>query len=123
MTLVDTSVWVDFFRGRPVARPLVPLLETGEVLLHPWVYGELSLGTLGRQRSALLGDLRLLPSGQILDENEALAFIESQSLSGKGIGWVDANLLGSCLRAEATLWTHDRALHRLATSLKIAFKP
>ena len=47
MTLVDTSVWVDFFRGITRASTLGDLLETNEIHLHPWVLGELVLGGLG----------------------------------------------------------------------------
>ena len=39
---VDTSVRVDFFRGRARAGHLAHHLEADEVLLHPWVLGELA---------------------------------------------------------------------------------
>lgn len=40
MILVDTSVWVKFLRhGLPL---LATLLQDGEVLIHPWVIGELA---------------------------------------------------------------------------------
>jgi predicted nucleic acid-binding protein len=38
--LVDTSVWIDFFRGTERAADLAEHLETNLVLLHPWVLGE-----------------------------------------------------------------------------------
>ena len=46
MILVDTSVWVDFFRGAERATDLAEHLESNLVLLHPWVLGELVLGGL-----------------------------------------------------------------------------
>jgi hypothetical protein len=45
--LVDTSVWVDHLRAGD--KVLGALLETGMVLMHPFVIGELALGNL-RQR-------------------------------------------------------------------------
>jgi len=46
--LVDTSVWVDFFRGTDRAADLAEHLESNLVLLHPWVLGELVLAASAR---------------------------------------------------------------------------
>ncbi|WP_338105666.1 hypothetical protein [Microvirga tunisiensis] len=48
MIIVDTSVWIDHLKvGDP---KLTELLENGRVLAHPFVTGEIALGSL-RQRS------------------------------------------------------------------------
>ena len=60
MILVDTSVWIDFFRGRTRAGSLEGLLEDNEVLLHSSVLGELVLGGLGTLREAVVADLEAL---------------------------------------------------------------
>ena len=106
MILVDTCVWIDFFRGR--ASGLSALLEDGDVLSHPWVIGEIALGNVGARRSRILTDLALLPSAPPVADAEVLAFVESHELSGSGIGWVDAQLLAAALVAGATMWTSDR---------------
>jgi predicted nucleic acid-binding protein len=110
MILVDTSVWVDFFRGAPAARRLRALLEDGEVLVHPWVIGELALGHLGRSRRAVIDDLSVLPAAPILSDLEVRAMIDARGLAGSGIGWVDAQLIASSLVDGAGLWTLDRKL-------------
>jgi predicted nucleic acid-binding protein len=49
--LVDTSVWIDHFRSTdPV---LVAALEAGEVLMHPFILGELACGNLHRRQETL----------------------------------------------------------------------
>jgi predicted nucleic acid-binding protein len=48
--VVDTSVWIDFWRGRAAALGLADLLRDGQVLMHPWVLGEIALGFLGAKR-------------------------------------------------------------------------
>ena len=59
MTLVDTSTWIDHFRHTNPA--LRTALTDGQVsLLHPFVIGELMLGTLP-QRSMTLRLLSTLP--------------------------------------------------------------
>lgn len=51
MILIDTSVWVDHLRtGEPL---LVELLNTGQVLAHPFVIGELACGNL-KNRTVIL---------------------------------------------------------------------
>jgi len=113
---VDTSVWVDHFRtGDP---KLAGLLNTGQVLAHPFVIGEIALGHL-QPRVTILSDLAALPNAVVAQESEVLAFIELQKLFGLGIGYVDAHLLASVrLTAGAALWTRDKRL--LATAQAMA---
>ncbi|HMO55381.1 MAG TPA: hypothetical protein PJ994_12815 [Tepidiformaceae bacterium] len=44
MTLIDTSSWIAFLRGREAQ--VRQLLESNQALLHPFVLGELLLGNL-----------------------------------------------------------------------------
>jgi predicted nucleic acid-binding protein len=120
MTIVDSSVWIDFFRGAGRSATLAALLEGNEVLLHPWVLGELALGSLGRRRESVLADLRLVPAAPLVPESELLEVIESRRLHGRGVGWVDAGLLASALIAGAALWSFDRRLARLAGEAGVA---
>lgn len=119
MTLVDTSVWIDHFRGRPGAAALARLLEDGDLLVHPWVRAELALGHLGRRRSAILADVERLPTPPVVSDADVLRMIDERALAGSGIGWVDAHLLGAALAASATLWTLDRRLARVAERLGV----
>jgi predicted nucleic acid-binding protein len=120
MTIVDSSVWIDFFRGTKSSASLAPLLEGNEVLLHPWVLGELALGSLGRQRESVLADLRLVPVAPVVPDSELLGLIAGRTLHGRGIGWVDVGLLASALVVPATLWSFDRRLAALANEASIA---
>ena len=119
MILVDTSVWIDHLRAG--SETLAGLLDTGRVLTHPFVVGELALGNL-RQREVVLSALSDLPSANIAADAEVLDFIGRQSLFGLGIGYVDAHLLAAArLTPGAELWTHDRQLRDVATRLGMAF--
>ena len=110
MKLVDTSVWIDHWRGEVSAVELAHLLADNEVLLHAWVLGEIALGNLGRQRTAILRDLLLLPTAPLATDHEVLALIDSYALAGTGLGWVDVHLLASARLASAELWTNDQRL-------------
>jgi hypothetical protein len=89
--------------------------------MHPFVVGELALGTL-RDRSTVLELLRDLPAAVVAEDDEVLGFIERRHLDGKGIGYVDAHLLASvALTKGALLWTRDKRLRLAAHELGSAF--
>lgn len=114
MILVDTSVWVEHLRHGSVE--LAALLENGDVATHPFVIGELACGTL-RNRDEVLRLLERLPMLPVAEHAEALSFIESQRLMGRGLGWVDVHLLASATLARARLLTRDRRLAARAAAL------
>jgi predicted nucleic acid-binding protein len=118
--LVDTSVWVDYFRrGEP---HLLDALNNGLVLMHPFVLGELACGNLKR-RTEVLSLMSELPLAAIATEDEALEFIDRRRLMGRGIGYIDVHLLASVvLTATATLWTRDKRLSVVADDLALNFE-
>lgn len=121
MILIDTSVWVAHLRvGEPA---LAGLLEAGQVLVHPFVIGELALGQM-RRRQTFLALLKDLPAAVTATEQEMLPFIERHDIAGQGIGYVDAHLLAAVqLTAGASLWTLDRRLAAVAADLGLARPP
>ena len=118
MILVDTAIWVDHLRSG-VPELIGALLRT-EVLTHPFVIGELALGTL-RQRAEILELLAALPRAAVATEAEMLGFIDRAGLAGHGLGYVDAHLLAATrLTPDARLWTRDRRLAAAAGRLGLA---
>jgi predicted nucleic acid-binding protein len=116
--LVDTSVWVDHLRAGDAV--LAASLEAGLVLTHPFVIGELALGTLA-EREILLGSLRDLPRATVASDDEVLVLIEREGLHGRGIGYVDVHLLAAVrLTPDASLWTRDKRLRTVAKALSLA---
>ncbi len=120
MILVDTSVWIDHLRS--VDNRLMGLLDEGQVLAHAFVIGELALGNL-RQRKVILQSLLELPQAKSAQDDEVLAFIDANALSGLGIGFVDAHLLAAARLSNTMLWTHDRRLHDVAAKIGLALAP
>lgn len=120
MILVDTSIWIDHLRAGD--RPLAGLLESGQVLAHPFVIGELALGHL-RQRQMIVRWLQDLPPAETATDAEVLTFIERHALAGRGIGYVDAHLLAAARLGGSTLWTRDARLSGVAESLGLGWSP
>jgi predicted nucleic acid-binding protein len=115
--LVDTSVWVEHLR--PGLPRLAKLLQEGEVLIHPWVIGELACGNL-RNRQQVLDLLQGLPAATVASDAEVLLLIEGEQLMGRGIGYVDAHLVAAARLSHCRLWTQDLRLAAVAQEQGLA---
>ncbi len=117
MILADTSIWVDHLRKTDTH--LQSLLLAGQILTHPFVTGELALGSI-RKRVQTLQFLDQLPHARVAEPDEIRHLIEARSLYALGIGLVDIHLLAAALLIpSAQLWTRDRRLRTLSESLGI----
>jgi len=118
MILVDTSVWVNHFRqGNPA---LTKALVDGDVLMHPFVVGEIACGDL-RSRPKVLSDLQRLPAAVAADHAEVMGFLDQHRLFGAGITWIDAHLLASARLSHCRLWTLDTHLLTAAAALHLGY--
>ena len=95
------------------------MLRDERVLCHRFVVGELACGRLTGRRQ-VLALLRALPQAAAIAHDEALEFVEQRGLAGVGIGWIDVHLLASAILANASLWTLDGRLLRVARQLHVA---
>jgi predicted nucleic acid-binding protein len=120
MILVDTSVWIDHLRSGDDG--LATLLNNSQVLMHPFVVGELACGNL-RQRADVLSLLKHLPQAAVASDKEVLFYIEQHGLMGRGIGYVDAHLMAAvAVDDRALLWTRDKRLQALAAEQGFAYE-
>ena len=121
MLLVDSGIWIDHLRE---ADPAVEqALLAGEVLGHPFVTGEIAMGSL-KDRGAVIESLQHLAQAQLASDEEVLALVEQRRLFSLGLGWIDAHLLASTLLTrDARLWTRDRRLREAAERLAVARGP
>ncbi|WEK06607.1 MAG: type II toxin-antitoxin system VapC family toxin [Candidatus Devosia phytovorans] len=118
MILADTSIWIDHFRVTNLA--VVRAIRERTLVIHPYVIGELALGSLKSrdQTIARLSRFHHLPK---VPHDDILKMIETLSLYGRGLGYVDVHLLASCIAtANCKLLTRDRRLRETAEQLGIA---
>ena len=116
MILADTSVWINYFRHGDPRFGLA--LSADEILMHPFVLGEIACGTLP-SRSKVLSDLQQLPSAIPAGHDEVLGLLNQHRLFGSGIGWIDAHLLASARLSSCRLWTLDAQLLAAAKKLRL----
>lgn len=116
MFLVDTSVWVDHLRASNPA--LRQLLNDGLVLMHPFVIGELALGSL-KNRKGVLANLKELPLAVSAEHEEVMRLMEQRALWSRGIGWIDLHLIASALLSGCRLWTLDGGMQKAAAAARV----
>lgn len=118
MILADTSVWVRHLREGDAS--LAEALEDNRVACHPFIVGELALGSI-KNRAVVLGLLDGLPQAPVASTDELRRTIEGRALHGRGIGFVDAHLLAATLLdSDLRLLTYDKRLALAARDLGIA---
>jgi predicted nucleic acid-binding protein len=118
MILADTPVWIDHLRRADFK--LVGLLNSQQILSHPFVVGEVALGSL-RDAKQVIRELTRLPQAVMARDDEVMRMIDAHTLAGLGIGYIDAHLLASTqLTPGGQLWTRDKRLHAVATKLGLA---
>ena len=117
--LADSSVWIDHLHKAD--EELNRAVQAKEIYVHQAIIGELACGTLAR-RAEVLTRMIVLPELPNATFGELLALIDRRKLWGRGLTWVDVQLLGAVLLAGAKLWTHDRRLQHAARELGVAYQ-
>jgi predicted nucleic acid-binding protein len=114
MIIVDTSIWIEFFRLNPdYVLKLTPLLENRQVATLEPVFAELVYGSKSiKEKNVLMAYWNVLPKiwlpeGYLLDAAE---FANSHNHQNPGIGLIDTILIKVTVENEAKLWTLDKKL-------------
>ena len=117
MILADTSIWIDHLRSGNAR--MQALLQTGQIVMHPFIVAEIALGSL-KNRKVRLAELDALQQVAVGQAAEVRHLIEARALYSKGLSLVDAHLILSCLLSPGTqLWTRDKNMEMVARSLGI----
>ena len=117
MILADTTIWIDHLKHGD--SELQRRLHGDEILMHPFVAGELALGPLPDRKKTILY-LDSLPRVRVAQQSEVRHMIEMHALHNRGIGLIDAHLVAAVLLNPGTvLWTRDGNLRKIAAGLKM----
>jgi predicted nucleic acid-binding protein len=124
--VVDTTVWVEFFRGRSLPR-LEQALKDGDVVLPPIVAAELASAPLAararRRLEEFLGDLPLHPTP--LDHWFRVGGLQAAAArKGLTLSTPDAHVAQVAVDLGGLVWSEDAVFARLAAkSLVRRFLP
>jgi len=111
--VLDTSVWIEYFRANPTYFDnCQELLENGFVATLDVIFAELMQGAKGKREIQLInGYYESIPK---LDRTklifEAGLFAQNEGLINKGIGLIDSIIIYATLTNNLQLWTLDKKI-------------
>ena len=116
MVIIDTSIWIEFFRGKqPYFDRVSELLDRNEGIALSCIFGELLQGTKNNRERAIIQEFwQNCPK-----VSEESLFIKAGLESSrnkwvdKGIGLIDSAILIASREKSSFIWTLDKKLQRL----------
>ena len=88
--------------------------------MHPFVVGEIALGSMKRC-DTIIESLTTLKPAPVASDDEVRVMIREHKIMGAGIGYVDAHILASAMLVSGSaVWTRDKRLRRVAEAMDIA---
>ena len=110
MTILDTSVWIEFLKNNKNYYPQIcKLLESGEILAVECIFGELLQGVKNKkEKEMILNYWKHLPKENY--ENiiiEAGEYSSLNKLLDHGVGLIDSIILMHAIKSNSKIWTID----------------
>jgi predicted nucleic acid-binding protein len=114
MILVDTSVWIDYFRRKKeLVSEFNLLIEARKLVAYEPVFSELLYGVLNEREAKIIRSFwEVLPrvefgTGSML---KAAGLASNKDFQNKGIGLMDALIIEAALDNQYLLWTFDKRI-------------
>ena len=116
MIILDTSVWIEFFKKNlDIFRAVKKLLEAEEVYALECIFGELLQGAKNDgERDLIISYWKYLPR---IEEKEiwieAGKYSGEKRLTSKGISLIDSVIIIAAVRSKSKVWTLDKKLRKI----------
>lgn len=114
MIIVDTSIWIDFFKAKdPYFKKLKNLLDTNQVLAVECVFAELLQGARNEKERSIIKDYWInLPKHQETDLLIDAGILSSdKKWTSKGIGLIDSVIIITARKTNSRIWSLDKKLN------------
>ncbi len=110
MTLVDTSVWIDGFRGGESKEVLKKLIDNGSICINDIILAELLPSIRKRGETELENLLNLLPKVPMQIDWNGLIYMQTENLKHgiNKVGLPDLMIAQNVLQNGLTLFSLDR---------------
>ena len=113
MIIVDTSVWIEYFRGnQPYFDQISELLILNKIVALSPVFGELLQGAKTNNERSILMDFW----GNLFKMQEQELFVHAGAESGrkrwmdKGVGLIDSMIIVAARESAFFVWTLDKKM-------------
>ena len=111
--ILDTSVWIEYFKGNDEYFEICQkLIEKGEVMTIELIFAELLQGARNERETEIIKNyFELIPKVQV-DQLCILAgyYSQKEKLFSKGIGLIDACIIAATIESNSKLWTLDKKI-------------
>ena len=116
MIIVDTSLWMAFFRKeQPIFDQIRKKLELGEIYVLESVFGELLQGSRNERERKIIKNYWLnlpkVPGENLLFKGGILA--SEKKLYSRGLGLMDATIMAAAQESESQIWTGNKKLRKV----------
>ena len=121
MTLVDTSVWIDGFRGGESKEVLKKLIDNGSICINDIILAELLPSIRKRGETELENLLNLLPKVPMQIDWNGLIYMQTENLKHgiNKVGLPDLMIAQNVLQNGLTLFSLDRHFELIGNLLPL----
>ncbi len=114
MILIDTSVWIEFFKQNiQFVEEIVPLLKSKMVITIEPIFSELIYGVRHKKdKEKILSYWSVLPKIEFGSNTmlKASEFANNNNYYNLGIGLMDAIIIKSAIEGNYSVWTLDKKM-------------
>ena len=120
--LVDSSVWVDFFRGKGSADPLELLIEENLVVTNDLILTELIPPLHLRKQNRLIALLKEVERRPIIPNWDDLVKMQITCLKNgiNGVGIPDLTIAQNAIQHDLQLLSHDKHFNLLCEHIPLS---
>jgi len=112
MILLDTSVWIEYFKRNEDYKLIIDnLLREKKVLAFDFIFGELLQGAREQEKAKIISIWEILPKVTMngIGFNAGMYSMENK-LWEKGIGLIDCAIIYATIESKSLLWTLDKKI-------------
>jgi predicted nucleic acid-binding protein len=114
MIIIDTSVWIEFFKQHSdYVNEIALLLESKMVVTVEPIFSELLYGAKGnKEKGKILAYWKVLPKIKFTEGSfiECAEFANTNNYQSIGIGLMDAIICRAAIQNQYKLWTLDKKI-------------
>jgi predicted nucleic acid-binding protein len=112
MIILDTSIWIEYFKRNPDYKTVIDnLLREEKILAFDFVFGELLQGAKEHEKEKILGIWEILPKVDIREIGiYAGLYSQEKKLRDKGVGLIDCSIIYATIELKSKLWTLDKKI-------------
>ncbi|MFT4856688.1 MAG: putative nucleic acid-binding protein [Algoriphagus sp.] len=111
--LIDTSVWIEFFKANPAYFETgLELIDNADIFSIELIFAELMQGAKGKREVDMIQEffaqMKILDSPGLIFQ--AGIFSRDHKLLDRGIGLIDSVIISTAIRFDLEIWTLDKKI-------------